>query len=70
MLFNSAHFVLLFFPIVVAGYFCLAHRFRWVWLLTASSYFYMAFIPYYILILVFTILVDYVYWVLFGMCLG
>ena len=60
MLFNSAHFVLLFFPIVVLGYFCLSHRLRWAWLLLASCYFYMAFIPYYILILAFTILVDYV----------
>jgi D-alanyl-lipoteichoic acid acyltransferase DltB (MBOAT superfamily) len=37
----------------------LPHRFRWLWLLAASCYFYMAFIPVFILILCFTITVDY-----------
>ena len=41
-------------------YFVLPHRFRWAWLLLASCYFYMAFIPVYILILFFTIAIDYV----------
>jgi alginate O-acetyltransferase complex protein AlgI len=59
MLFNSFTF-LIFFPVVVAGYFALPHRFRWAWLLLASCYFYMAFIPVYILILFFTIAIDYV----------
>src|SRR5260221_4661914 len=58
MLFNSFTF-LIFFPIVVAIYFAIPHRFRWAWLLAASCYFYMAFIPVYILILFFTIAVDY-----------
>src|SRR5262245_16788597 len=58
MLFNSVSF-LIFFPIVTAGYFLLPHRFRWIWLLGASCAFYMAFIPVYILILLFTIGVDY-----------
>jgi alginate O-acetyltransferase complex protein AlgI len=58
MLFNSGQF-LLFFPIVTALYFLLPHRFRWILLLIASCYFYMAFRPVYILILAFTILVDY-----------
>jgi D-alanyl-lipoteichoic acid acyltransferase DltB (MBOAT superfamily) len=58
MVFNSLHF-LVFFPLVTLGYFLLAHRFRWVWLLAASCYFYMAFIPAYILILLFTIAVDF-----------
>jgi D-alanyl-lipoteichoic acid acyltransferase DltB (MBOAT superfamily) len=59
MLFNSLEF-LLFFPAVVTGYFLLPHRHRWWWLLGASSAFYMAFVPKYILILFFTIAVDYV----------
>ncbi|MBK8803207.1 MAG: MBOAT family protein [Fibrobacteres bacterium] len=59
MLFNSAQFIL-FFVIVTSMYFLVPHRFRWMWLLSASCYFYMAFIPKYILILGFTILVDYV----------
>lgn len=37
----------------------LPHRFRWGLLLAASCYFYMAFIPQYILILFITITVDY-----------
>jgi alginate O-acetyltransferase complex protein AlgI len=58
MLFNSAAF-LIFFPVVTTTYFLLPHRFRWMLLLAASCYFYMAFIPKYILILAVTITVDY-----------
>ncbi len=58
MLFNSIHF-LFFFIIVTSLYFLLPHRFRWFMLLVASCYFYMAFIPVYILILGGTIVVDY-----------
>jgi alginate O-acetyltransferase complex protein AlgI len=59
VLFNSLHF-LAFFPIVAGVHFLLPHRFRWAWLLIASCYFYMAFIPAYVLILFALILVDYV----------
>jgi alginate O-acetyltransferase complex protein AlgI len=59
VLFNSFTF-LVFFPVVAAIYFALPHRWRWAWLLAASCYFYMAFIPVYILILFFTIAIDYV----------
>jgi D-alanyl-lipoteichoic acid acyltransferase DltB (MBOAT superfamily) len=58
MLFNSIQF-LIFFPAVTALYFGLPHRLRWAWLLAASCYFYMAFMPSYILILGFTIVIDY-----------
>lgn len=58
MLFNSVAF-LIFFPVVTTAYFLLPHRFRWILLLAASCYFYMAFIPEYILILAVTITVDY-----------
>lgn len=58
MLFNSPAF-LLFFPIVTIIYFLLEHRWRWLWLLSASCFFYMFFRPVYILILFFTIAVDY-----------
>ncbi|HUI08009.1 MAG TPA: MBOAT family O-acyltransferase [Verrucomicrobiae bacterium] len=58
MLFNSLQFCF-FFPIVTLGFFALPHRYRWAWLLAASCYFYMVFIPAYILILCFTIVVDY-----------
>ena len=58
MLFNSIQF-LIFFPIVTILYFVLPHRFRWFLLLAASCYFYMVFKPVYILILGFTIVIDY-----------
>lgn len=59
MLFNSWQF-LLFFPLTTFIYFILPHRFRWALLLAASCYFYMAFVPWYILILFFTIVIDYI----------
>lgn len=58
MLFNSLHF-LFFLPLVVALYYLLPHKFRWVLIFLASCYFYMAFVPKYILILFFIILIDY-----------
>lgn len=58
MLFNSFEF-LIFFPVVTIIYFLLPHRFRWIHLLIASCIFYMALIPVYILILFFTIIIDY-----------
>ena len=58
MLFNSIQFIL-FFVVVTILYFDLPHRFRWLLLLVASCYFYMAFKPVYIAILGFTIVVDY-----------
>lgn len=59
MLFNSFQF-LFFFPIVTILYFLLPHKLRWFHLLVASCVFYMAFVPIYILILFFTIIIDYV----------
>src|SRR5580693_1580273 len=59
MLFNSLEFAI-FFPIVTAIYFLLPQRWRVHFLLAASCFFYMAFIPIYILILAVTILIDYV----------
>jgi alginate O-acetyltransferase complex protein AlgI len=58
MLFNSIPF-LIFFPIVVILYFNLPQRFRNIFLLLASCFFYMFAIPKYILILFFIITVDY-----------
>ena len=58
MLFNSLQFVF-FFPLVTALYFLLPHRLRWLMLLIASCWFYMAFVPIYIVILAGTIVVDY-----------
>jgi len=58
MLFNSFEF-LLFFPLVTLIYFALPHKYRWFHLLLASCVFYSFFIPIYILILFFTIIIDY-----------
>ena len=58
MLFNSYPF-LVFFVVVTSLYYILAHNKRWLLLLLSSCYFYMAFVPVYILILGFTIIVDY-----------
>jgi len=59
MLFNSFQFPI-FFLVTTLIYFRLPLVGRWWLLLAASCYFYMAFIPVYILILAFTIVVDYV----------
>ncbi len=58
MLFNSLSFVL-FFLVTGLCYYGLPRRFRWVFLLVVSCYFYMAFVPAYILILFFLIGLDY-----------
>jgi alginate O-acetyltransferase complex protein AlgI len=58
MLFNSFEF-LIFFVAVTSLYFLLPHKYRWALLLLASCIFYMFFVPAYILILFFTITVDY-----------
>src|SRR5437762_1645018 len=58
MLFNSLAF-LVFFPVVTLIFFLLPHRLRWAHLLAASCFFYATFVPLYLLILAFTIAVDY-----------
>ncbi len=58
MLFNSLSF-LVFFPITTLLYFLIKPKYQWLILLLASCIFYMAFIPSYIFILLFTIVVDY-----------
>lgn len=58
MLFNSIEF-LFFFPIVVLLYFTLNYKYRWLLLLVASYIFYMAWEPSYILLIIFSTIVDY-----------
>lgn len=58
MLFNSLHFIL-FLPVVILLFYLTPGKYRWLLLLGASCYFYMAFVPAYILILFFIILLDY-----------
>jgi len=58
MLFNSLHF-LFFFPVVVGVYFIIFHRFRWIFLLTASYYFYMCWKVESVVLIMVSTLVDY-----------
>jgi len=58
MLFNSLQF-LLFFIIITIAYWYLPNKFRWILLLAGSCYFYMVYVPIYILVLAFTIVIDY-----------
>jgi D-alanyl-lipoteichoic acid acyltransferase DltB (MBOAT superfamily) len=58
MLFNSIQFGI-FFLAVTVFFFLIPHRFRWIHLLLSSCIFYCAFIPIYLLILIFTIVIDY-----------
>lgn len=59
MLFNSYEFLAFFF-LVTALFYSLQHKYHWPMLLAASCYFYMVFVPRYILILLVLIVVDYV----------
>ncbi len=58
MLFNSLDFII-FFPMVVALYFLLPHRFRWVLLLIASYYFYMCWNYKYVVLIFITTFTNY-----------
>lgn len=58
MLFNSLDY-LFFLPLVVALYYMLPHRLRWLLIFVSSCFFYMAFIPKYILVLFAIIGIDY-----------
>jgi alginate O-acetyltransferase complex protein AlgI len=58
MIFNSLHF-LVFFIIVTTLYFGLPGKYQWKILLTASCYFYMVFLPVYLLIVFAIILIDF-----------
>ena len=59
MLFHSIEFAF-FFPLVVALYFATPYRHRWALLLAASYWFYMAWKPIYVVLLLTTTLVAYV----------
>ncbi len=59
MIFNSLEF-LIFFPLVLLGYFLLPKRFKWVFLLAASYYFYMIWNPPLIFLILFTTAVSYI----------
>ena len=58
MIFNSLDFVF-FFIVVTSLFFLIPQKYRWALLLSASCFFYMYFVPVYIFILAFTIIIDY-----------
>lgn len=58
MLFNSFEF-LLFFPVMVIGYYLIPFTYRWLWLLLGSYYFYMAHEPELVILLLISTIVDY-----------
>ncbi|SJZ59086.1 D-alanyl-lipoteichoic acid acyltransferase DltB, MBOAT superfamily [Cetobacterium ceti] len=58
MLFNSLEF-LIYFPIVVLFYFILPFKYRWIWLLVASYYFYMNWNPQYAILMGISTIVTY-----------
>lgn len=58
MIFNSLEF-LIYFPIVIFMYFLLPFRFRWIWLLGASYYFYMNWNPKYAILMATSTVVTY-----------
>ncbi len=58
MIFNSFHF-LIFFPLVFFLYIVTPQRFKWVLLLISSYYFYMSWNANYILLILFSTLIDY-----------
>ena len=65
MLFNSLQY-LIFFPLVVGAYFLIPYRFRWILLLMASYYFYMAWKPAYIILIIISTLIDYFAGIMMG----
>ena len=59
MLFNSFNFIV-FFLVVSVLYFILPHKVRWILLLAGSLIFYMAWNPYLIVLILFTVFVNYI----------
>lgn len=58
MLFNSLEFIV-FFPVVTLIYFLIPHKFRYIWLLAASYYFYMCWNPTYALLMLTSTIITY-----------
>ena len=58
MLFNSLEY-LCFFPVVLLVFFCIPRKYRYLWLLGASYYFYMGWNAAYALLLLFSTAVTY-----------
>jgi len=60
MLFNSFNFII-FFIITITIYYALPHRFRWMFLLAASCFFYMAWNPALIVLIIFSCVFNHIF---------
>ncbi len=58
MLFNSFEF-LIFLPVIVIGFYLIRHRYRWVWLLAGSYFFYSFHKPELLILLLISTVTDY-----------
>ncbi|MFC1608484.1 MBOAT family O-acyltransferase [Candidatus Latescibacterota bacterium] len=65
MLFNSIHYFF-FFPVIVAVFYSIPHRFRWMLLLAASYYFYMCWKPEYLVLILIATAVNYLAGLMMG----
>ncbi len=59
MLFNTIEYVV-FLPIVIILYYLIPNKYRWIFLLAASYYFYMSWKVEYLFLIIFSTLVDYI----------
>jgi D-alanyl-lipoteichoic acid acyltransferase DltB (MBOAT superfamily) len=59
MLFQSIPY-LIFFPLVALGYFAIQAKWRWIWILLASYFFYMYWNPWYTFLIIISTLTDYI----------
>lgn len=67
MLFNSYNFII-FFPAVIIVYFLVPKRWRYIWLLITSYYFYMCWNAKYALLIAFSTVTTYLCGVIIGFC--
>ena len=62
MLFTSLEFLLVFLPITLLVYYVLPRCARNVWLLATSLVFYAWGEPFFVMVMIFSIIVNYVVW--------
>ena len=70
MVFSSPLFLFIFLPIVIAGYYLINQKFRNVWLLLVSLFFYAWGEPVYIFLMIASIIINYFSGLLLSKVLG
>lgn len=68
MVFSSAIFLLIFLPVVLLGYYICNDKFKNIWLLLVSLLFYSWGEPRYILIMLFSIVINYIFGIALDLC--